>query len=158
MVAGLPPICAPEHAESVLHAMSVMVLVNLPGPSTEGGAGRTVMRAWVGFRISTVLVVASTAAPLTTRCAKSVPPVGPVTVAMTVRAAGIGEPVPAAAKPMLAGVTTNCCPAVPGFGGGLSSPPPWQPATRHATSTAAIARVLIFPEEDIDGSRRKIGS
>src|ERR1043166_9366150 len=62
MVAGLPPICAPEHAESVLHAMSVMVLVNLPAPSTEGDAGRTVMRAWVGFRISTVLVVASTAA------------------------------------------------------------------------------------------------
>src|ERR1051325_585231 len=152
MVAGLPPICAPEHAESVLHAMSVMVLANLPGPSTEGDAGTTAMRAWGVFRISTGLVAASPAAPLTTRCAKGVPPVGPVTVAMTVRAAGIGEPVPAAAEPMLAGGTTNCGPAVPGFGGGLSSPPPWQPATRHATSTAATARVLIFAEEYIDGS------
>src|ERR1044071_1823912 len=152
MVAGLPPICAPEHAESVLHAMSVMVLVNLPGPSTEGDAGRTVMRAWVGFRISTVLVVAWTAAPLTTGGGKGFPGVGRGTVPVPAAAAGIGEPVPAAAKPMLAGVTTNCCPAVPGFGGGLSSPPPWQPATRHATSTAATARVLIFAEEYIDGS------
>src|SRR5690242_14013118 len=152
MVAGLPPICAPEQAESVLHAMSVTVLVNFPLPRTEGETGRTVMRAWVGFRISTVLVVASTAVPVTTRRAKSVPPVGPVTVAWTVRDGGVAEPVPAAAKPMLAGVTTNCCPAVLGFGGGVSPSPPWQPAARHATSTAATARVLIFAEEYIDGA------
>src|SRR5215813_12013359 len=151
MVAGLPPICAPEQAESVLHAMSVMVLVNLPVPRTAGDTGRTVMRAWVGFRTSTVLVVVSTAVPVTTRRAKSVPPLGPVTVAMTVRAAGVGEPDPAAAKPTLAGETMNCWPAVPGFAGGLSSPP-WQPATRHATSSAAPARVLIFAEEYIDGA------
>jgi hypothetical protein len=103
------------------------------------------------------------------RRAKSVPPLGPLTVAMTVREGGVGELVLlAAAKPMLAGVTMNCWPAVLAFGGGVSPPPPWQPATKHATSAATPASASVdipavprframFAEEYIDGSRRQMG-
>src|SRR5262245_49058124 len=141
-----------------------MVLAGLPTARLVGDSGRIVMRAWVGLRIWTLLFATSTASPVMTRRAKSVPPLGPLTVAMTLREGGVGELVLfAATKPRLAGVTMNCCPAVPGLKPGVS-PPPWQAATMEATSAAEAARVraeipaiadcsrIIWAGEYIDGS------
>src|SRR6185369_5968428 len=125
--------------------------------------GRIVTRAWVALRTWTLLFVTSTASPVTTRRAKSVPLVGPLTVAVTLREGGVGEPVLfAATKPMLPGVTMNCCPAVPGFAPGVS-PPPWQAARRQAASAAPPARAsadipAIAPRSPAIFSEEYIGS
>src|SRR4051812_34254375 len=138
----------------------------LPGPSAEGDTGRMVMRACVGPRTWTESTV-TTGGVLTTTRANSVPVGGPLTVASTVRTGGGDDAVCGAEKPRLDGETMNCCPPVPLLLVSLPSPPPWQPAMKHATNTAhpvraiadiaAIAsssEVSIFVAEYIDGLRR----
>ena len=77
----------------------------------------------------------TTAVPVTTTRAKSVPVLGPLTVAMTVSAGGSGDAGLRRGEAEVGGETMNCCPAlfrrccVP-------SPPPWQPAMKQATSAA----------------------
>src|SRR5580765_8157995 len=110
----------------------------LPAPSVAGDTGRRVMRACVGPRIWTLSTV-TTGGLLTTTRAKSVPAVGPLTVAMTVRTGGGSDAACATEKPMLAGETTKFCPPVPPVLS-VPSPLPWQPAMAQAISAAQPAR------------------
>src|SRR3954462_15409052 len=112
-----------------------------------------------------MLSTVTTGGLLTTTRANSVPVVGRLTGASTVRTGGGDDPVCGAEKPRLDGETVNCCPPVPVLLlPPLSSPPPWQPAMRHAISTAQPARAIadiaaiassreltIFAAEYIDG-------
>src|SRR5438094_53335 len=96
MVCGVP-MSGPEQLMSVVQAVTVIVLVNLPTPRTLAEAGKTVASPAVG-PVILMSEIERTARPVATILMKTVPLDTPRMVALTIWPGGVA-PVPAARSP-----------------------------------------------------------